>query len=343
MLGPRHLNGHPGHVRRSRAGPVSGPRTPGPATAAARTGLVAALALALAACSAPSHQVGSPDASPAVEEGTPAPEPDAALPHDELPHDELTGLVVEIRQSRSDWAARVVQLRVVNGTGAELSVTAAGLTAPTVEGTATWEATAPRRVPEGRHRDLSVPLGAPRCPVPPGGQAGARVTLGLSDAEGRTASLEAVPADPQGHLERIHGEDCAAAALGEAADVVLDRLTVEDRAGALIGVLELSVTPRAGGPALGITRIDGTVLLAPVGGTSWSPPELAPVTAPTTVRLELVPARCDAHAVAEDKRGTFLGLHTTLDGVPQPVVYLDSGDELRGELHDYLAQACGWG
>lgn len=338
MLGPRHLNGHPGHVRRSRAGLASGPPAPGPATAAARAGLVAVLTLALAACSGPSHQVGSPPSSPTAEEGAPAPDAEAALPLAEL-----AGLVVEIRQSRSDWAARVVQLRVVNGTGAELSVTTAGLTAPTVEGTATWERTAPRRVPEGRHRDLSVPLGPPRCPAPTGERAGPSVTLGLADAEGRTARLEVVPADPQGHLSRIHGEDCAGVALREAADVRLDRLTLEDRDGALIGVLDLSVTPRAGGPALGIGRIDGTVLLAPVGGTSWSPPELAQVTAPTTVRLELVPARCDAHAVAEDKRGTFLGLHTTVDGVAQPVVYLDSGDELRGELHDYLAQACGWG
>lgn len=336
MLGPRHLNGHPGHVRRSRADLASGPPAPGPATPAARARLVAALVLALAACSGPSHQVGSPTSTPPAEEAAPATE--AALPLAEL-----AGLAVEIRQSRSDWAARVVQLRVVNGTGAELSVTTAGLTAATVEGTATWEPTAPRRVPEGRHRDLSVPLGPPRCSFPPGEQAGPSVTLGVTDAEGRTARLDVVPADPQGHLLRIHGEDCAGVAVREAADVGLDRLSVEDRDGALIGVLELSVTPRSGGPPLGISRIDGTVLLAPVGGTSWSPPELALVTEPTTVLLELVPARCDAHAVAEDKRGTFLGLHTTVDGVAQPVVYLDSGDELRGELHDYLARACGWG
>jgi hypothetical protein len=280
--------------------------------------------------------VGSPSSAPPAQESAPATE--AALPLGEL-----AGLAVEIRQSRSDWAARVVQLRVLNGTGAELSVTTAGLTAPTVEGTAAWETAAPRRVPEGRHRDLSVPLGPPVCPSPPGEQTGPSVTLTVTDAEGRTARLELVPADPQGHLTRIHGEDCAGEAVGHAADIRLDRLSVEDRDGALIGILDLSVTPRAGGPALGISRIDGTVLLAPVGGTSWSPPELAPVTATTTVRLELVPARCDAHAVAEDKRGTFLGLHTTVDGVSQPGVYLDSGDERRGELHDYLARACGWG
>lgn len=341
LLGPRHPNGHPGHVetRRTRqalrptvrARPTAIVRTR--PTAAVRTGLVTAVVLAVAACTGPSHQVGSTE--------PPTVSPSAATPDATLPPDALAGVVVEIRQSRSDWAARVVQLRVVNGTKAEVTIAAAELTAPTVEGTAVWAAIAPRRVPEGRHRDLSVPLGPATCPLPDTDGAVPRVTLVVVDAHGRTATTDIVPTDPQGHLTRIHGEDCAAAALDAAADVRLDRLTVEDRDGTLVGVLDLTVVPRTGGPPVGIGRIDGTVLLAPVGGAAWSPPELAAVAGPTTVGLELVPARCDPHAVAEDKRGTFLGLHATVGGVAQPVVYLDSGDDLRGDLHDYLARACG--
>lgn len=317
-----------------RTGQALPPTVRARTTASALVGMITALVLAVVACAGPSHQVGT---EPAAGATSPAGGPTAAT----IPPDEIAGVVVEIRQSRSDWAARVVQLRVVNGTAGEVAVAAAELTAPTVEGTAVWAATTPRRVPEGRHRDLSVPLGSARCPLPPGDGTGPSVTLVVVSADGRTARTEVVPADPQGHLARIHGEDCAAAALEAAAEVRLDGLTVEDRDGTLVGVLDLTVVPRAGGPSLGIGRIDGTVLLAPVGGASWSPPELAVVAGPTTVRLELVPARCDAHAIAEDKRGTFLGLHATVGGVAQPVVYLAGEDDLRGDLHDYLARACG--
>ena len=63
---------------------------------------------------------------------------------------------------------------------------------------------------------------------------------------------------------------------------------------------------------------------------------------PAEVTLAFEPARCDPHAVAEDKRGTFLGVHARVDGVEQEVVHLPPGDALRGAVHDFVAAACGW-
>jgi len=79
-----------------------------------------------------------------------------------------------------------------------------------------------------------------------------------------------------------------------------------------------------------------------VSGTSWAFAELAPVTAPVTVTLEGRPGRCDPHAVAEDKRGTFLGLRTHVDGVAQHVFYVQLPVESRAALKEYVGEACGW-
>ena len=68
----------------------------------------------------------------------------------------------------------------------------------------------------------------------------------------------------------------------------------------------------------------------------------APVTVTTTVRLELTPSRCDAHAVAEDKRGTFLGVHASVGGTDQATFFLGVPDGVLGQVHDYVARSCGW-
>jgi len=260
-----------------------------------------------------------------------APPAPAATP---IPADVLAGLSVEVRQARSDWALRVVDVRVTNDGPGDVTVREARLVTPDDEGVATSDRERP--VPTGANRDVSVALGVPVCTSATSGPA--RVELELADADGRTSTLVVTPQDPQGHLARIHGEDCAAAAVARGATLALDdAITTQEVDGRLAATVSLEVGVKAGGPRVEITQVDGTVLLAPVGGaTSW------PVTgSPTTIPLLLEPSRCDPHAVAEDKRGTFFGIHATVDGVPQPVFYVASSDALRGALHDFVGTSCG--
>lgn len=278
---------------------------------------VAAVMLTLAACSAA-------PSSPA----TPTPTP--------IPSDTLAGLSVEIRQARSDWALRVVQVRVTNAGPGDVTVTQARLVTPDDDGVATSDRERPVRA--GVDRDVSVALGDPDCASPTA--APASVELDLVDDAGRASTLVVTPQDPQGHLARIHGEDCAAAAVAAGATLALDdALTTTPVDGRLAATITLDATPVDGGPSVAITQVDGTVLLAPVGGaTSWTVSG-----EPMSIPLQVVPSRCDAHAVAEDKRGTFFGVHATVDGVPQPVFYVASSDELRGALHDFVGESCGMG
>lgn len=257
----------------------------------------------------------------------------------------LTGVRAEIRQARSDWAARVVQVRVYNDGSAPVLVSGVVLTTPGVVGSASARPKAPPTVAPGDDRDVSVALGAPVCASTEGP---AHVVVLLVDAAGATADLPLVAADPQGHLARIRGEDCAAQAVAGGATLSLgSQVEVSHRGGSLVGSLDLTVVPIPGGPTISVTQLDGTVLLAPlVGGAAaavWTPPELTvPTTEPVTVPLTFTAARCDPHAVAEDKRGTFIAVHTDVDGVPQHVFYLGVDDTTRGQIHDFIGQACGW-
>ncbi|GIG21432.1 hypothetical protein Cch01nite_21560 [Cellulomonas chitinilytica] len=303
--------------------------------------LILAGGLALAGCSPSSSEV--------------APTPDPSRSAVPIPGDVLAGLSVEVRQARSDWALRVVQLRVTNAGPGDVTVAQARLVTPDDEGVATGDRERPVRA--GVDRDVSVALGTPDCTSATSGVP--RAELDLVDPDGRRSTLVVQPDDPQGHLARIHGEDCAAAAVARGATITLaDELGIQEVDGRFVAEVDLEVEPVPGGPRVELNGVDGTVLLAPAdGATGWAvdvdtadggtaggtggTSDGATGGESTTLRLLVVPTRCDAHAVAEDKRGTFFGLHTRVDGVEQPVFYVGADDSLRGALHDFVGTSCG--
>ncbi|GEM_PF-355091 len=282
-----------------------------------------------------------------------------------LPDDVAAGLAVEIRQSRADWGRRVVQVRVANTGAVDVTVRHATLTTPGVEGSATSERE--REVRAGVDRDLSVALGAPVCDgsaavtatgeagaaasgtstagAAASGSAGAQVELDVVDSDGHVGTVVVVPDDPQGHLARIHGEDCAALAVAAGARLSLDDdLPSAPVDGTLVGRLTLHVEAVPGGPRVEVWRVDRTNLVIPADlANDWPVAvDTAAPGAPAAVELAVVPSRCDPHAVAEDKRGTFFGVHARVDGVEQPVFYVAASDVLRGAVYDLVAASCGW-
>lgn len=287
---------------------------------------VAAVAavLALAGCTA-----GGSSPTPSA---TPSPIPTAVL----------AGIIVEVRQGRSTWAQRVVQVRVVNAGPADLSVAAVRLTTPDVEGVAATDRG--RVLRAGVDRDFSVALGEPVCDDGGDdvGDEAPQVEVDLTDDRGRRSTVVAEPADPQGHLPRIHGEDCAEVAVASGATLTLaDTITTADLGGTLAAEVQLEVVPVAGGPRVEVTQVDRTVLLAPPGGAVSWPVALDTADGGGAVALPAVAGRCDLHAVADDKRGTFFGVHTRVDGVEQPVFYLASSEALRSALFTFIRTACG--
>ena len=296
-----------------------------------RAGLLAAFLVLAGGC-------GSAPDSPAtpVTAGASTP-PSQATPIDPAVLDDV---VVEIRQSRADRGARVVQLRVDNEGTADLVLTGAELVSPLFDGVAATDPAWTRELPAGRHREGSVPLGPARCG--PDDVGPPEVAVRLADHEGRVGELRVVPSDPEDRLTAVRTADCAAAAVAAGATITVLGV-VEGPDGT--AVVELAVEPVPGGPDVVVDRVDGSVLLAPAGSparAAWEAPFPSDPARPGVVLLPARATRCDPHAVAEDKRGGFFGVHARVDGVPQPLFHVGGTPEVVGAVHEAVARGCGW-
>ncbi len=303
-----------------------------PAGAAA---VVLAAVAAVAACTPGATGPAAPTSGGSSATGAPAsPGP--------LPRSVTDGFTVEIAQARTDRVARVVELRVHNGSAADLTVLEGRLTSATTSGPAVTEE--PREVGAGRTRALRAALAAPVCP--PGGVTTAVdpapvVELDVVDADGRRATVRVAPTDETDDLRRVHGEDCAAAAVAAGLELGLEEtLTTRDDGTAEV---VLRVRPVPGGPHVRLVQVGGTTLLRPASGYGPWVLDVDSAAPPPDGRvvLPVAPARCDLHAIAEDKRGTVLPVHAAVDGVALPPVFVAAPPALRGALHDFVLDACG--
>lgn len=328
-----------------------------------RTARVAALALVvaagLAACApdlGPTAEPSSASAGTAEASASEAPatlDPAATALADDL--------AVEIVQTRLDWGRRVLSLVISapDGTSSddadtELAVVAAVLDSPGWDGATATDPERTVTVGAGRTRSMFVTLGEPRCDHPPDGATSpggvARLTLAPADSSDPAPTLEreVTVTDRYGHLARAWGEDCArlgaeaAVALSIGPDVVAGEID-----GVATGTVSLTVAPVTPGDeraGVVVTGIRGSQLLAPVGGAvGWTDPALAaPAPGGSTVPLPFTAVRCDRHAIAEDKRGTYLGVETARDGVAQPLFYVRLPETTRSNLILWYAGSCGW-
>ena len=154
--------------------------------------------------------------------------------------------------------------------------------------------------------------------------------------------------DPYGVLDRNNAEMCLAQAAAAVAAIRLEP-DLEVSADGQSAVMALTITPRStpgtanpgSAGTLTINRIDRTTLLGEDQAAPW--PRSVSVQAgggSQRYRLGIRPARCDAHAVAEDKVGTLLPLRVSAGG-RDGLLKVDAGALLRGRIHDFVTAACG--
>ena len=309
----------------------------------ARAAVVAALtALVLVAVSGCSNQPGpAPSTAPAAAPASPTPtgtDTSAAAPG--TAPVVVDGLGLAILQNRPDYGARRLQLSVTNETDSSVTVTAARFSSP--QFTQPVAAEKSTDVPAGLTRYLPVALPDPVCPAP---ATVPELTVTVTDATGASRDVTARPADPFGVLDRIAGEDCLDEAVSAVAALRLaDTLEVTGEGPDAVAHLRLIVDPTpTGSMTLHLDRAAPTILLQPADGTDWPLDlDVAPGDGPTTLTLDAVPARCDPHAIAEDKRGTFVPVTLELSDGPAGTVSIPSADPLRLAIYAYLASACGF-
>ncbi len=294
-------------------------------------------ATALQGCTpAPGQQPGSTSTAPA------SPTPDSPL-------------TAELNQFRDNYGKQIIELQLSNTTSAPVTVLAAELASPVFPPGSAWEA-APggTEIPPGQTKSLPVRLQDPSCPAPaeastdrasdePTPAAAAEVHISFRQGSA-TLDQRLRAADPFGVLARNYAEMCLAQAAARVAVIGLAP-DLEVAADARTAVVRLTVTPReaaAGTPErLTIEQIEGTTLLAEPPETPW-PRSVVVVAggAAAEYRLRIRPARCDAHAVAEDKVGTLLPLLVDVAGW-KGSVKVAAGPALKGQIYDFVTAACG--
>ncbi|MCC2032458.1 hypothetical protein [Microbacterium allomyrinae] len=251
------------------------------------------------------------------------------------------GITVEFIQQRSDVATREARVMVTNGSDEPLVVTEVAVDDPHFDGHATRAVERTSTIPAGSTTGIRVVLPAVACPAR---AAEATVVLDyeLGDRSGRAAAD--LP-DPLGFVPRLHERECRAVALAQAADVAFTGFTPS--AAGEPATLELTVAPTGRATAM-IAGIRPTNLLTLATADAASDPLRLDIgvaagdSMPIVVGIPIVPARCDPHAVQEDKRGTIFPVDVVVEGEPGNIEMF-VGEDLRGRILAWVGTWCGFG
>jgi hypothetical protein len=247
------------------------------------------------------------------------------------------GLSVVIYQPRPDVALGQFAIQVVNSGDADVEIISARLSSPDFVDDVVWTGSG-STVLAGRKLDLRVPLPQIDCTA-----ATAPRVLLSADLGSPSELSEVDVTDPYDLLPRWHAESCVGQAIAEIA--TLTPREVIAPAGQEPAILVVDVTPTGGAGSVEFVAVRGTTLLQPAED-GVSTPELAlhvilSADGPTELRVPLLPNRCDAHALAEDKVGTIIPFLVAA-GTAEPVRWMMIlPDELKGQLYAYYARFCG--
>lgn len=214
---------------------------------------------------------------------------------------------VGLYQTRSDMPLDRIEMQVRNDGDVPVTVERAQLVSTRLTGFPVWEQ--PVEIPAGSAVDLKVELPDALC----GGAAADEVRLTV---EGREVTLPA--ADTLGQMARYQEADCFRQDVDRAATLRLigldgDLLRIEARGDVTLG------------------ELGTTTLFRPADPMALA--EGAPV--------RLRPNRCDAHALADDKQGTYFPLAVTLRDGRSGSYRLAAGPALRAQLYRLYARKCG--
>ena len=137
--------------------------------------------------------------------------------------------------------------------------------------------------------------------------------------------------------------DCARLTLDDAADLRVGEPSVEGSGRSAVLRLPVTMTPTGERDDVRFGGFESTVLLRQAEGSPVEVDEpLGPGDPPVEAVMRLVPARCDPHALAEDKVGTLIGVTVLADDLPAGTSFhLPLEDPVRTALYDFVRAACG--
>lgn len=233
-------------------------------------------------------------------------------------------------------------IQIINGGDEPLVVTSASLETSFFKETMVWGPDRRATVIPGNAIDLRVDL--PATAVCGGVQPELTATFGweIGDSSGTS---KVAPEDPFHLMDLLHDEACLIVGVEAVAELTAESLEIPQQMPAP-AELVIRVEPTGAEGSVTLDTINSTTLLNPAGSDGIGTSELALDIAinkdgPTEVRIPIVPNRCDAHALAEDKVGTRMPLYVTAPDGSTGRLVLSASDELRMQMYEFYSAFCG--
>lgn len=248
--------------------------------------------------------------------------------------DGLTAYLDQTRLQRNTGEAFV---RLVNDTGASIEVSRVEVSSDRFR--SRWTGSEP--VDPEMDFDFDMPRG--KCGE--GGDADLTLTWRETGEEGEWRTSTGTAEDRYANIDRLLDRDCAERTLTEAADITVGEPRVEGGGKQSVFVLPVTFAPTEALPEVTFDGWEGTVLFQLAAETpTWPRATPEPMTGePATLELRVMPARCDPHALADDKVGSLFRVHVGGPDVPDGANYfLPLSKAQKTALYDFLPGYCGW-
>lgn len=245
------------------------------------------------------------------------------------------GVVMHIDQTRLERKTRHVFIRVENNTKSSLTVTGFVLTSPRFR-SVTW---AGDEVMEpGQQTDLEFTMPPGRCGE--GVDATVRLTYRTGDSDERESV--GMADDSYKQIGLMLDRDCARDTLAEAADLEVGTPKVDGTGDASVLRLPVTLTPTGKRDDVRFGGFESTPLFRQADDSPVSVDEPISSTAPTRIVMSVVPARCDAHALADDKVGRLFGMRVIAPGLSDNSwFYLPLDTDQQKAFYAYFRSYCG--
>ncbi len=250
-------------------------------------------------------------------------------------------VTAEVYRTRIDPSRGAIQLSVRNDAEAPLTVVVATLESPALSTPISRERTTV--IGPGLTRDLPLTLSPAACPASSTTPPEAVLTVMLAD--GSSTELRVPTTDRLGQWAEWIEAECFAVAVAQRATLDVEHDPSRDD-GALIG---LRLTTDRLDAGLELVSIGDTVLFGLVSAADGARVTTMPLVSSddsggsagaVSIPLVITPARCDAHALADDKQGTLFVVEVLLDGEPGSVTIV-ANSATRAALYDAYTRACG--
>ncbi len=249
-----------------------------------------------------------------------------------------SGVIAHIDQSRVERKGREVFLRIENGTKTDITVEKFQLTSPRL---ATVEWIGDETIGATYEADLEFEMPRARC----GTAIDAKVTLTyrIDDGELRESTVRAD--DTYGNAELFADRDCAELTLAKAADLEVGDPEVIGHGPDSVLQLPVTLTPTGKASGVRFGGFGSTVLFSQAADSRTDVDVPLEGADPPTVQLmAVVPARCDPHALAEDKVGTLFPVSVRSPELPDNASFFLPLTKLqRSALFTFFLTYCGLG